>query len=268
MKFNDKIENITEYKEINEFVYNYTSGLVEILGQKIVGIYLTGSLSYGDFDINSSDIDITNIIDKEMTRAEIENIKQFHIGLEKDFPKWSERMECTYTPIAMLRNTLPPIHPRPWYYGMKKHLYEEASYGNEWIINKYLLYKNAIELYGPGFKDLTQEVSIIEVQKACIRDINAEWKPKLNDDEYFKDSHNESYFVLNLCRILYTVLNKKAGTKKESSNWVKSKFNEWKYIIELAQNWEYGKEINNQKLISEFANFVFNKIDKTDLYNL
>ena len=48
---------------------------------------------------------------------------------------------------------------------------------------------------------------------------------------------------------------------------MKNEFNEWKYIIELAQNWEYGKEMSKQKLIRDFANFVFNKIEETDLYN-
>ena len=267
MKLNHQIHNLTLYKDINDFLEAYSLRLIDELGERIIGIYLTGSLSYGDFNINRSDIDITNIISRKLVDDEIQLIKEFHTNLENDFPKWSQRMECTYTPIKMLANTMPPAEPRPWYYGNEKKLYEEAPYGNEWIINKYLLYKHAIPLMGTDFKNLTNKVDIKEVQKACIRDVTSEWKPKLNDDEYFKDSHRASYFVLNLCRILYTLLNKQTRTKKESSNWIKNEFNEWKYIIELVQNWEYGKEMNKQKLIRDFANFVFNKIEETDLYN-
>jgi Domain of unknown function (DUF4111) len=175
-------------------------------------------------------------------------------------------MECTYTPIDMLQDTLPPANPRPWYNGIEKHLYEEAPYGNEWLINKHLLYEYAMPLAGTDFRNITNAVSIKEVQKACIRGIQTEWKPKIHDQKYLSNSREAFYFVLNLCRILYTILLTKAGTKKQSSDWASRQFPQWKSVIRSAREWEYGKEINNQKKIVDFGQFAFHKIEETDLY--
>jgi hypothetical protein len=266
MKINPRIHQLTEYHEINNFLEAYTLRLLNILEQKIVGVYLTGSLSYGDFNIHSSDIDITNITTLKLNTKEIASIKHLHAIIENDFPKWSGRSECSYTPIDMLQNTLPPAKPRPWYDGTQKHFYEEAPYGNEWIINKYLLYAHAIPLAGSDFRAITNAVNIKEVQKACIRDIQTEWKPKINDQEYLSNSHYASYFVLNLCRIIYTVLIAHTGTKKQSSAWAQKQFPQLDTLIRSAREWEYGKEMTNQKMIIDFARFVFQQIEETDLF--
>ena len=126
----------------------------------------------------------------------------------------------------MLKNILPPKESRPYY--NNEIFYDEAPYGNEWIINNYLLYKHAIPLIGPDFKTLTNPIDIIEVQKACIRDLFQEWEPKIIDVEWLDNSHYQSYLVMNLCRILYTVSCGTTGTKKVSAAWVKK--------INLARN--------------------------------
>ena len=127
-----------------------------------------------------------------------------------------DRLECSYTPIDMLKNILPPKEPRPYYGG--GIFYDEAPYGNEWIINNYLLYEHGITLIGPDFKKLTTPIDIIEVQKACIRDLFQEWEPKITDFEWLDNSHYQSYLVMNLCRILYTVMCGVTGTKKTRLN--------------------------------------------------
>jgi predicted nucleotidyltransferase len=231
----DRITNLTPYPEINEILLSIVGEITGILFDNLCGVYLTGSLSYGDFNENSSDIDITVILNNPASPEELRRIKEFHIQLEKDFEKWVKRLECTYIPSEMLANILPPTEPRPWYCGFESFLYEKAPFGNEWIINNYLLYMYAIPLFGPDFKELTGPIKIEEVQKACIRDLFVEWKPKINNFAYL-NSHYQSYLVLNLCRILYTVLHKATGSKKTSAEWVKQELDpQWKDLIEKAE---------------------------------
>lgn len=260
--------NLTPHKDVNDFLAFFTDGTISIFKENLIGIYLTGSLSYQAFNYNSSDVDITVILQNPVSPAELSAIKNFLALVENSFNTWARRLDCSYTPVEMLTSVLPPKKPRPWYWGGERILYAEAPYGNEWSINNYLLYNYAISLFGPAFKELTKPINIEEVQKACLRDLFAEWEPKKTNRDWFKDSHQQSYFILNLCRILYTVMCKSAGSKKIASSWVKKEYGiPWQDLINTAEQWQYGIELNCQERAIEFLNFVLDQVSKTELYN-
>jgi len=266
MRLNPRINSITPYATINQFIESYTLRLLELMEQNLVGIYLTRSLSYGDFDLGSSDIDITNITTGKLSQDELSILEQFHHALHVDFQEWAARFECTYTPVEMLRYSFSPEAPRPWYNGPENHLYKEAPYGNEWVINNYLLYEYSITLAGIDFKNISAPIRIQEVQKACVKDFQTEWRHKIYDKAFLSNDHYTSYFVLNLCRILFTIFNARSGTKKQSSEWVKSEYPKWEEVIISAQKWEYGKAMIDRDKIIAFARFIFNEIENSDFY--
>ena len=229
-----------------------------------MGIYLFGSLTYDDFRVDRSDIDLMTVINREVTAEETDRIKKLHEQIEEKFPLLAKRLECSYTPEILLKNLLPPVEPRP-YYGVGT-FYPNAQYGNEWIINLYLLQKHGICVYGPKFSTLTPPIDITEVQKACVRDLFKEWEPKINDSKWLKNSHYQSYLVLNLCRILYTVLRSRAGSKTEAASWVKNQFPQWKELICEADSWKYGSHMNRLSETSGFIKFTVKVIKKTNFY--
>ena len=157
MKNNINVENTTPYQEINEVLLTISNGINHILGNNLIGLYLFGSLTYGDFNLDNSDIDLVAIVNKPLNYHEVELIKQLHKQVENHYPTWKDKLECSYTPVDMLKNTLPPDEPRPYYNG--EIFYDEAPYGNEWIINNYLLYQHAIPLIGSEFKELIKPIA-------------------------------------------------------------------------------------------------------------
>ena len=261
------MKSITPYPEINQLLSFFTSRIASIFRTNLKGIYLTGSLSYNAFNYNSSDIDITVMLNRPISTEELKAIAQFHQQLEHKFKVWSKRLECTYTPIDMLSRIKPPSQPRPWYWGGENKLYLEATYGNEWIINNYLLHHHAISLFGPDFKTLMKPVDVEEVQKACIRNLFTEWVSKKKDPGYFSNSHYTAYFILNLCRIWYTVICKQVGDKPTASSWVKGSFdNQWKDLIHQAQAWKYGVELDLHNEALQFLDFVIVQVSQTQLF--
>ena len=261
------LDQLTPFKDINEILRFFASGVIFIFKKNLIGIYLTGSLSYGAFHYDRSDIDITVILNNPISPVELEAIKSFHKQIETKFNKWAKRLECTYTPMEMLPSILPPKKPRPWYWGGEGILYEEAPYGNEWIINNYLLYNYSIPLFGPNFKELTGQIEVEEVQKACVRDLFTEWEPKIAKKNWLDDSHNKSYFILNLCRILYTVMCKSAGSKDTATSWVKSKYVAWADLINFADQWHEGIKLNVREKTIEFLGFVIDQVSRTKIFN-
>ncbi|HRD70447.1 MAG TPA: DUF4111 domain-containing protein, partial [Legionella sp.] len=236
------IKNRTPYPDINKVIEELFLAIQKILGPNLEGLYLFGSLVYGDFKEGSSDIDLVAIIKQPLNENELDQVRKLHQVFGERNPKWHERIECSYTPIHMLAHTLPPKEPRP-YYGAGI-FYLNADYGNEWIINNYLLSSHSIALIGPSFSSLVKPIDISEVQKACIRDLFREWAPKLNDLSWLENSHYQSYLILNLCRILYTVSCSRTGSKIVSAAWVKEKHPQWEDLIEEAEQWEYGREMS------------------------
>lgn len=106
---------------------------------------------------------------------------------------------------------------------------------------------------------------IREVQKASIRDLLREWEPKIYDSEWLENSHYQSYLVLNLCRILYTVHNAKLGSKKVAAEWVKKIFPKWRELIEEAEAWDYDKEMRQQENVIAFIQFAIMNVSGVSL---
>jgi len=260
MKDLEHIKKVTPYQDINGVLYFLAVGVQNIFSDGLIGFYLTGSLSHGDFDKKRSDIDIVVVLKEPISCEKIEFVKKLHSETEQKFKNWSKRIECSYIFFEMLHDILPPKTPGPYFGG--GIFYPEADYGNEWIINQYFLYKNGIVLIGPDFKTLIEPIKITDVKDACIRDLFKEWEPKIKDSDYLTDSHQQSYVVLNLCRILYTVRCNDAASKKIAALWVKKEYPRWKELINAANKWGYGKKINHKDKTIDFIKFVIAEVKK------
>jgi len=243
--------------EIYEFITHYKDLLLKYCSNNIIGIYLFGSLAYGGFDKDRSDIDIAVITKELIKKLNIDTIKNIHKEMENINPKWSKRFEASYTSVEMLKENEPPKEPRP-YYG--KILHEEAKCEYEWLINNYLLYNYGITIYGPEFKVLMKEpIKIKDVQEACRKDFYERWLPSINEHELFSNpeySIYQSFVVLNTCRIIYTLYKSELTNKQKACEWVEENYNEWTILINEALNWRHGEVINKESEIKEFIGFA------------
>ena len=71
----------------------------------------------------------------------------------------------------------------------------------------------------------------------------------------------QSYAVLNLCRILHTIKTGRIGSKQQASSWVTSRHPDWKDLIEEAENWRYGKEMDRACEAQRFVAFVLDEVN-------
>jgi len=186
---------ITKYKAVDQFLVDYLKQVKQILETNLVGIYLFGSLTYDDFDPSRSDIDFLVVTNTLLSKSEYESVKNMHSSLERAYPIWRGRNECSYTPIFMFTSPTPP-GDRP-YWG-ESELYM-ATYGNEWIINNYLLLEHGITLHGVLFVSLCPHIDITQVQSACLQDLKKEWSrigDQLNEI-HLSNWTNQTYWGYN-----------------------------------------------------------------------
>jgi hypothetical protein len=249
---------VTRYDDINNLISVWAQGARERLADNVVGLYLGGSLTYGDFVPQRSDIDLQAVVRISLIKEELAAIEGLHQKIERCFPVWAGRIECSYVPLQLMRELRPPATPRPWWgFGV---LYAEAPPGNEWVINHYFLSKYGIALYGPPFKRLVPAICVEDVRRASARDLFAEWVPKINDSAWLSNSHQQSYLVLNLCRILCTCIGGEPSSKKVAGAWAKEKYTAWRDLVEEAERWSYGSEMKRQDDVIAFIRFAVGRV--------
>jgi len=125
--------------------------------------------------------------------------------------------------------------------------------------------KYGVALDGPDFNTLIPSLDIRDVRKASARDLFKEWEPKINDAEWISNSHYQSYLVLNLCRILYTVVGSEPGSKKVAAKWTKAIYPQWEDLIMEAEQWKFGMEMKRSDEVIAFIKFSIEKVNETGL---
>lgn len=109
-----EIKKLTPHQDVNDILALLAQGLTKVFGDQLIGLLLTGSLTYGDFDRGSSDIDFLAVLSKPMSQAQRKQVKDMHDHIGKKYPVWAKRTEGSYITKAMLNSTDLPKAPRPY----------------------------------------------------------------------------------------------------------------------------------------------------------
>ena len=86
------MHDVTPYPAINTVLTEWADGVKRLLGNKIVGLYLSGSLAYGDFVPERSDIDLEAVVRSPLTEDELRSVEQLHRQIEGRCPGWANRI--------------------------------------------------------------------------------------------------------------------------------------------------------------------------------
>ncbi|MDO8470884.1 MAG: DUF4111 domain-containing protein [bacterium] len=254
------IKKLTPYQDVNDVLVTLTQGVHDILGDELVGLYLTGSLTYGDFNPESSDIDFLAIMSHTLSREKLEQIENMHTYIGENHTKWAKRIEGSYITKDMIEKAQPPQKPTTPRTYVNEGKVRPAIYGNEWTINLHVLYEHGIALIGPDPRVLINPVSIDAVREASKRDLHEEWEPKLKDASWLQNSHYQAYVILTMCRILYRAKHDNVASKKVASTWAKNELGEpWSDLIQKAEQWHHGQEMNSADETAAFIRFVIHK---------
>src|SRR5215469_17567441 len=107
------MKDATPFPAINTMLTEWVEGLQRSLGKNnIVGLYLSGSLAYGDFVPERSDIDLQAVVRSPLTPYELKSVGELHIQIEALCPRWADRVECSYAPLELMSELTPPATPR------------------------------------------------------------------------------------------------------------------------------------------------------------
>lgn len=246
----------TAYEDINQILDVLRAEIQQRLGSKLIGLYLYGSLVWGDFDYDISDIDLLAATASDITDDEAAALKHMHEAFARQYPRWDNRIEVQYFSLHGLKTfktqagRMGNISP-----GEPFHIIEA---GKEWLMNWYFVQDYGVTLFGPVPATLIDPISKAEFLQA-VRDHAMWWRDNLARTE--ADAPYQSYAILTLCRALYTARNSEQVSKVRAARWAADQLPQWSTLIHNALRWRKDPQ-HNEAMYPETAAFVRFMIDR------
>ncbi len=225
---------VTQYSDVNELLEIIITRINSVLGDKMVGLYLEGSLVLGDFEPDISDIDLVVALASDINNKEFEALKGMHEYLVAEYKEWHDRIEVCYITVDALRtvksHTSMIVNISPG-----EPIHRTESY-KEWIMNWYLTREKSKALYGPSPKSIIEPISKEEFVQSVKDNVKA-WGGWVDD---MRNPYAQSYAILTICRALYAYKTGEQASKKEAALWAQKELPEWSDVIQSALLWRHG----------------------------
>lgn len=250
----------TPFPDINRLLESLLSRIRRILREKLVGLYLYGSLTTGDFDPESSDIDLLAATSSDVGDTESDALSAMHRDLGREHPTWENRVEVAYLSVAALRtfrserSPMAVISP-----GEPFHMTEA---GREWLMNWYVVREKGVALFGPPAEALIAPITRAEFAE-CVRDYAAELGDRIRD---VPDRKYQAYAILTMCRALHLHRTGEQASKRQAALWAQEELPQWSVLIQSALAWrEAWREQHADHAVTQaetirFVSFVRDKV--------
>ena len=162
MKFVDDIKIPAHpYPELRTVLNIFVDKIASELGQKLIGIYLVGSLASGDFDADS-DVDFLVVTKTELTEADMKPLQEIQIKIHDIDCYPAKHLEGSYISIADLNDWRIVGQKKLFYFDNGSTAYEQSMHDNQWHV-RWILRERGITLVGPKPEIILQAIPLIEL---------------------------------------------------------------------------------------------------------
>lgn len=252
---------LTPYADVNAMLEELLSRIQQILGNKLVGFYLYGSLVTGDFDHDSSDLDLLAATLRDIDEQEFDALQTMHRDFAHEHKEWDDRIEVAYLSVTALKtyrsrsSKIAIISP-----GEPFHVKDA---GEDWLMNWYIVRGKGITLYGPSPDMLIDPISKAELLHA-VQEHAKKWREWIY---HGRRRGSQAYAILTMCRILYTLKKGEIVSKKQAALWAEKELPAWSSLIQQAVIWREAwrdENIDHDATFPEtlrFVHFVLNQYE-------
>lgn len=226
----------TPHPEVDKVLNALCEGILGILGDRLAGLYLYGSLVTGDFDLAVSDVDLLVVVGSDLTAQEFAQLNERHTIVSAAYPAWNDRIEIAYLSAEALKtyrtetSLIAVISP-----GEPFH-FKEA--GADWLINWWVVRSQGVALYGPPAATVIDPIGDDEFI-AAVRTQVADWQTWVF---HMTQRKSQAYAILTMCRALYACGNGRQVSKRQAAAWAAARYPAWAPLIQNALIWRSAEE--------------------------
>jgi predicted nucleotidyltransferase len=258
------MNNSTPYPDVNLLLEALLKNVQAILGDNFLGMYLDGSLASGDFD-TESDIDFVVVATENISGDQFVALQSMHDRLAGMDSPWAIQLEGFYVSQQAIKRYVPDVDPVPNIERGRGERLKLAPLDLGWEIHRYILRERGIILAGPAPHTLIEPVSPDQLQRAMFFNLT-DWAALILQDPTQMESRGyQSFTVLSLCRILYTLQFGDVASKQAAARWAQDTLDErWSNLIDKAwdgrRNPDQGSSPDEVKETLEFIRFILTSI--------
>ena len=230
---------VLPYPELASVLRELVAGVRDVLDGNVVGVYLVGSLATGGFDLDS-DVDFLVVTQDEVAEEAAQSLQAMHERIHGLGCYPAEHLEGSYVSRAVL-NRAEDVDVKPlWYIDNGSTVLERSTHDNKWHV-RWVLRERGIALVGPEAATLLAPVPVEAVRGEAygvIRRIAQEFTDAVAGPLTFWTSRfGQSYAVLQLCRVLYTLETGTVRSKLSGVRWALEALDPaWAELVRTA--WE------------------------------
>lgn len=256
----NEIQTHLKYPDVRALLDFVLTRAQKILGEKLVGLYLYGSLVAGDFDYEISDVDLLAAVADELNDDEFRRLERMHGAAVEKHPRWKNRLEIAYVARRALKtfktrccriSIISPGEP-----------FHRKEAGEDWLLNWHFVRENGVTLFGAPPETIVAPVSKEEFVCAVRRQA-AEWRGYV---VHTKSSRPyQAYAILTLCRAFYAIENGDQVSKRVAARWTQARLPEFHSLIENALEWRAARQdenVNHETTFPETEKFVLYVISR------
>jgi predicted nucleotidyltransferase len=246
--------------EVNSLLKEITAGFPVLLGDKLTGIYLYGSLTLGAFDPDRSDIDCIVVTKEELSEEEFAAVGEW-LARSSGRNPWTAKLQMSF----LLADKILVMDSKACLYQFGR-LVRCGSDGNPIFWMNIL--KSGITLYGPPAGEFVPEITPAVLHEALVRETGYLREEVENENSEWRDVPKyRAYAVLTLCRILYTHATSVIGSKAEAAEWARGALPlELQEMVDRALAGDSG-DIPLER-IREFIELVSERLDRFGISDL
>jgi hypothetical protein len=214
--------------EIRPICDSFLTGLRNVLGQKLHGVYVYGAAAFPE-TLPTGDIDFHVILRSALTDEERSDLEDMHENLACDFPPLGGELDGYYILLDDARQTTPP----------RSEMWKRAT-DDSWALHReYIRSGRHIVLHGPDPLEIYPAVTWPEIEQALMGELH-----------YVRDHLGEypDYCILNLCRLVYSFeTHDVVISKAAASEWALNARPGWRKCIELAVKSYSGRATSDDR---------------------
>jgi predicted nucleotidyltransferase len=222
--------------DVEDLLRELLDGLTASLEGALEAVYLYGSLVFGDFDPDVSDVDLLVVMASDVDDRQLARLTELHDAFAREHPAWRNRIEAVYISASALRgfregeSPLVVISP-----GEPLH---RTRTTRGWVANWHLVREHGVALYGPEPDTIIPPTHHDDFE-AAIRNYLPELPPRA---EASGDPRVWAYAVLTVCRALYSCRKRRQISKTQAGHWAAEHYPEWSGTIQQALAWRSGTD--------------------------
>jgi hypothetical protein len=231
-----QLNHPTPYADVNAVLYNFAAHIQKILAGQFLGMYLYGSLALGDFDPLTSDIDFIVVTTNEIADDLYTALQEMHEQFDTGESPWAAKVEAAYIPQEALHSFAPTQAKYPQVEKGTKLFKAPLEIG--WAFQLYTLRERGVVIAGPDPHMITSPVYLSSMRQA-VAAIAGCWQEQASRDpgwlEWLRHKEAQTFVVLTLCRMLYSLDTGDVVSKPAAARWAKKVLDpHWAAIIDRA----------------------------------